>query len=132
MLADDVSAAVTSLREITVKINTGEGSIGRLVSDPTAAQRIESILAKADSGEGLLAHLLTDEELPAKLDQVASDLATASNALRTGEGTLGKLVMDDALYRRLEQALNQVTLSLEEYREAAPITTFTSVLFGAF
>ena len=131
-LADDVSAAVSSLREITGKLSAGEGSIGRLLTNPTAAERIESILAKADSGEGLIGRLLTDDELFAKFEQVASDLATASTALKNGDGTLGKLVMDDALYRRLEEALNVVTLSLEEYREAAPITTFTSVLFGAF
>ena len=131
-MAEDVSRAVARLEEIVTKINAGEGTLGRLVTDEAIARHIESILAKADSGEGLLGQLLTNEEVFAKLDQVASDLATVSATLREGRGTMGRLLMDEALYDQLQQAVNVVTLSLEEYREAAPISTFTSVLFGAF
>ena len=132
VLSSDVAETASSLRDITGRINAGEGTAGRIVNDPEIADRIESILAKADGGEGVLGRLLNDEELYAKLDQVADDLSAASAAIRAGDGTLGKLVMDDALYVQIQEALNVVTLSLEEYREAAPITTFTSVLFGAF
>jgi hypothetical protein len=40
--------------------------------------------------------------------------------------------MRDDLYIEVERALGLITRSLEEYREAAPITTMTSVLFSAF
>lgn len=132
VLAEDVAQAVTTLQDIVERINAGEGTLGRLVTDDAIATHIESILAKADDGEGLLGQLLTNEEVFAKLDQIATDLASASAALSEGRGTIGKLLMDDALYAQLQRALNVVTLSLEEYREAAPISTFTSVLFGAF
>ena len=132
VLADDVAKTASSLSDITGRINAGEGTAGRLVNDPEIADRIESILVKADEGEGTVGQLLNEGELYAKLDQVADDLSAASAAIRAGDGTLGKLVMDDALYIQIQEALNVVTLSLEEYREAAPITTFTSVLFGAF
>jgi len=132
VLADDVAKTASSLSETTGRINAGEGTAGRLVNDPEIADRFQSILVKADEGEGTVGLLLNDGELYAKLDQVADDLSAASAAIRAGDGTLGKLVMDDALYIQIQEALNVVTLSLEEYREAAPITTFTSVLFGAF
>lgn len=132
VLSSDVAEAASSLRDITGRISAGEGTAGRLVTDQGIADRFESILTKADEGQGMFGQMLNDEELFAKLDQVAEDLSAVSAAVRSGEGTLGKLVMDDALYIQIQEALNVVTLSLEEYREAAPITTFTSVLFGAF
>ena len=42
------------------------------------------------------------------------------------------IVMEEELYIEVERALGLITRSLEEYREAAPVTTMTSVLFGAF
>jgi phospholipid/cholesterol/gamma-HCH transport system substrate-binding protein len=131
-LGEDVAEAVATIREVADRINKGEGTLGRLVVDDEIADRVESILTRVDDGEGTLGLLLSDDEVYTKLSQVADDLSIASAALRNGEGTLGKLVFDDALYRQVEQALDIVTLSLEEYREAAPTTAFTSVLFGAF
>ena len=40
--------------------------------------------------------------------------------------------MKEGLYVELERALGLITRSLEEYREAAPVTTMTQVLFNAF
>ena len=40
--------------------------------------------------------------------------------------------MDKGLYEEVQRALAILTRTLEEYREAAPITTFTSVLFSGF
>ena len=52
--------------------------------------------------------------------------------MRNGEGSLGKLLTDDGFYDEAKRAMALVTKSLEEYREAAPISTMTSVIFGAF
>jgi hypothetical protein len=40
--------------------------------------------------------------------------------------------MSDDIYQQIKAALLIVQRALEEYREAAPVTTFTSVFFGAF
>ena len=131
-LGEDAAEAVATVREVVDRINRGEGTLGRLVADDQIADRVESIVTKIDEGEGTLGQLISSDEVYSKLRLIADDLAVASAALRNADGTLGRLVFDDALYRQVERALNIVTLSLEEYREAAPTTTFTSVLFGAF
>lgn len=131
-LSEDVSEAMASVRAIVDRINAGEGTLGRLVADEELADRVQSILAKLDEGEGTLGKLISNDEIYVSLAQTADDLAVASSALRNAEGTLGKLLMDSDLYDQLQDALDVVTQSLEEFREAAPITTFTSVLFGAF
>ena len=132
VVKEDVRLAVESIRSIVNKINSGEGSLGRLVVDSTAMDRLQSILTKIDEGQGDLGSLINKNELYDKLSQVADDLTVASAALREGQGSLGKLLYSDELYDDLRRALELVIKSLEEYREAAPVTTFTSVLFGAF
>ena len=63
---------------------------------------------------------------------LTGDLAAVAAKIRAGEGNLGRLVMEEDLYIEIERALGLITLTLEEYREAAPVTTLTSVLFNAF
>jgi phospholipid/cholesterol/gamma-HCH transport system substrate-binding protein len=132
IVAEDVRQAVRSAREVIDRINAGEGSLGRLVVDPSAMDHLQSILTKIDEGQGDLGKLINESAVYDKLAQIADDLTVASAALREGQGSLGKLLYSDELYDDLRRALELVIKSLEEYREAAPVTTFTSVLFGAF
>jgi len=131
-LADDVAAGVRDLREVIRKINAGEGSLGRFVNDDTIARNVEVFTQRLADGQGTLGRLLADDELYEQIVRIADDLAQITSTVREGRGTLGRLVMDDEMYDELLQAVGLVTRSLEEYREAAPITTFTSVIFGAF
>jgi phospholipid/cholesterol/gamma-HCH transport system substrate-binding protein len=129
-LADDVQAAVTSLREITNRINAANGTFWRFMEDDTLAKKLETLLDNTENGT--LGKLLNSPELYDKLSKIADDVSAATEAIRSQQGTLGKLVMDQSLYNEISKALAILTRTLEEYREAAPITTFTSVLFGAF
>jgi len=59
-------------------------------------------------------------------------LADVVGTVRDGRGTVGKLIMEEQLYYEIVKAVGLLTRSLEEFREAAPIGTFTNVIFGAF
>jgi phospholipid/cholesterol/gamma-HCH transport system substrate-binding protein len=131
-LADDVAGALADLREVVARVARAEGTLGKLISDDAIAANVEEITAALVSGRGTLGMLLTRPDLYENLDDLSRNLVVVSNALRDGEGTLGRIVMDDDLYLQLKQAMGIVTRTLEEFREAAPVTTFTSVLFGAF
>ena len=131
-LSTEVDDTVAAIRDIVDRVNAGEGNLGRLLNDDTAMSHIESILGKVDRGEGTVGKLVSSEDIYQKLDEIADNVATVTAALSQGEGTLGRLLVDDELYAELQKALELVTRSLEEYREAAPVTTFTSVLFGGF
>lgn len=130
-LSDDVTQLFEKLRDIVDRINSGEGNLGRLVADDAAMKHIESVAAKIDSGEGTLGQLISKSEIYDKLSKVADDLASASSSLSESKGTIGRLLNDDTLYKDLQRAVDLIIRSLEEYREAAPVTAFTSVLFGA-
>jgi phospholipid/cholesterol/gamma-HCH transport system substrate-binding protein len=131
-LATEVREIVGDVRAAMAKIDSGEGNLGRLIHDGAAMEHITSIFAKIDSGEGDLGALVHRTELYDRLAGIADDLSEVSAGLRAGRGTVGKLLVDDQLYVDLQRAVDLVIRSLEEYREAAPVTTFTSVLFGAF
>ncbi|HVS17911.1 MAG TPA: MlaD family protein [Planctomycetota bacterium] len=131
-LADDVREVVADVRAALDKVTSGEGNLGKLIYDGEAMDHITSIFAKVDSGEGDLGALIHRTEVYDRLAGIADDLSEVSAGLRSGRGTVGKLLVDDQLYVDLQRAVELVIRSLEEYREAAPVTTFTSVLFGAF
>ena len=131
-IATDAAETMKSVRAIVDSINRGEGTLGALVREDGIARRAEELLTSLSSGGGTFGKLLNDDALYEGLRSVSSDLATVMAKVRSGEGTIGKLFMEEALYADLARAVQLVNRSLEEYREAAPISTMTSVLFGAF
>ena len=84
------------------------------------------------AGEGTLGALTTDRELYDNLSALSGDLRVAASAIRNGDGTLGQLIMERELYDGVLTSVRLLNRSLEDYREAAPISTLTSVFFGAF
>jgi len=140
------SDTVESLRKIGADLEAQKGLLGALIYDPELRDRIKtgvdavvSFVEKLDNGEGALQMLLTDKELKeqartlvADLSATAADVRTVVADVKNGQGTIGKLLRDDTVYAQLEKTLGVLTRSLEDYREAAPITSFTSVLFAAF
>jgi len=129
---EEFAKAIESIRGIADKINNGEGTLGRLVTDPTMANDLQELIAGLRRGDGTLGKLFTSSEVYDKLAKVVDDLSVASDAIRNGKGSIGKLVMDDDLYVEIRKAILTISGALEEYREAAPITAFTSVLFSVF
>jgi len=131
-VAEDVAKAIETIRSVVDKINNGEGTLGRLIVDPTMADDLKELIASVRRGENTVGKLFSSSEIYDKLAQVADDLSVATDAIRNAKGSVGKLIMDDGLYAQIQRALQTVTQGLEEYREAAPVTNFTSVLFSAF
>ncbi len=145
-LVVSVKATVGSLQAVAADLQAGRGIAGRLLYDEELSNEVQravdsfaDVAERLNRGEGLAGRLLSDPELDAEWDrtltnfrQVSEDLQAVALQLRSGEGTAGKLVMDQELYDKLLEAVKLLTRSLEDYREAAPISIFTSTLFGAF
>jgi len=131
-LSKDTADAVENLRGITQSINDGTGSLGLLVNDPTLYEDLSATVTRVANGEGTFGKLFTEEEVYEDLRRISADVADITRTIREGRGTVGRLVMEEKVYDELLKAVGLLTRSLEEYREAAPIGTFTSVIFGAF
>jgi phospholipid/cholesterol/gamma-HCH transport system substrate-binding protein len=131
-LAADLSRAVSDVQRIFTKIADGEGTVGHLITDDTIAKNLDTVTTRLANGEGSIGALLVKNDVYDNVRQITEDTAAVTGAIRNGQGTFGRMIMDDELYRDIKTALRIVERALEEYREAAPITTFTSVFFSAF
>jgi phospholipid/cholesterol/gamma-HCH transport system substrate-binding protein len=116
-VAQQLRDIAQNIREVTGRLERGEGTLGALMSGQST---------------GTIGKLLESDELYVLARDFMADLRAVSKQVAAGEGTLGRLVMEDTIYEQLELALRTLTRSLEDYREAAPIATFTAVLFQAF
>ncbi len=128
----DVQEGVRNLREVIERANRGEGTIGKLLVEGTIADDLAAVVKRLSEGEGTLGRLLAEDQLYKDIEAVSADLADVVATVRDGRGTVGKLIMEEQLYFEIVKAVGLLTRSLEEYREAAPIGTMTSVIFGAF
>jgi phospholipid/cholesterol/gamma-HCH transport system substrate-binding protein len=104
----DFSDLVSNAKQITATINSGEGSVGRLVTKPDLALDLERFVASmnriagaVESGKGALGKMVADDALAEDLSAVAGNLRTVTDQLRKGQGSAGKLIMDESLYRSL-------------------------------
>ncbi len=131
-LGEDIASAIASLGSITKKIDEGRGLAGALVNDDALASDVRETIATIARGEGTIGALIVRPEVYENLRAVTEDISVITGSIRSGQGSLGRLVMEEEIYLSLKTALQIVSRSLEEYREAAPITTFTSVFFSAF
>jgi phospholipid/cholesterol/gamma-HCH transport system substrate-binding protein len=140
-ILDNLKGTMQNLNSVTAKLDSGEGTLGKLLADDEVHQDIQRItdnlrdvsdrLSKGDSTLGKL--LSEDDQVYTDLAEVTANLKEISDRLSSGEGTLGKLMSEDAtLYREAELLLQEVRAALDDMREASPLTTFSSVFFGAF
>jgi len=137
---NDLQAITGDLRAVADRLNSGEGTIGRLLADEDMYEDLQATMASLRQisediaeGKGLIGQLLKED------DPMAEDLAAAlaavreiSEAIRDGEGSLGKLVRDEGLYDEFRQLITETRAAIDDFRETSPITTMTSIFFGAF
>lgn len=140
-LIHDVQVAAERFRAIMERVEGGEGSLGRLLSaddsvyeDVAAAvASLRTLTARLEAGEGVLGQLLSaDNELSSDLAATLRALRATAERLESGEGAIGRLLNDDELYEEIRAAVIEFRATIDDLRETAPITTFTSVFFGAF
>lgn len=76
-----LNTTMSNLQQITNKIASGEGTLGRLVNDDSAIEELNASLAslrsitgKIEAGEGTIGRLVNDETTIDKIDQTLSSL----------------------------------------------------------
>ena len=130
--AREFQETIQHVNQITRKIDSGDGSIARLVNDGTLVADAQKIITNIAEGKGSIGKLAMEDEVYDNLRETTDNLSVVTGTVRSGQGSLGRLIMDEELYVQVKAALAIVQRALEEYREAAPITTFTSIFFNAF
>ena len=116
---EPISAAFQSMDKIAKKIEKGEGTLGRLISDDGLYREIRGMAGSLNrvseqlaKGQGTLGKLLTDDALYRDLRSLSADLRGTTGSLtrimkdiESGKGSLGKLVKDETLYNEARETL---------------------------
>jgi phospholipid/cholesterol/gamma-HCH transport system substrate-binding protein len=143
----------TDLQEITNKVNNGQGSLGKLVNDPEAYERLlaaaeefrgasaearlfvsnaQGILEQVKRGEGTLGALIYDQQSGEDIKAVAKNLREISDKLNNGSGTLGKLINDDSLIEEAQSTLRKVDRAVDGLADQGPITAVGAAASALF
>jgi len=143
MIADGTTA-VARIQEIATQVASGEGLAGSVIFDETlesdalaliadlraSAGELRLAMEGANRGDGLLGAILTDPTLAEDAAAFLANLRTVSDRLEAGEGALGKLLTEEVAYDELVKSLRLLTATLEDLREAQPVSSFAGLLFG--
>ncbi|MEX2607158.1 MAG: MlaD family protein [Kiritimatiellia bacterium] len=139
--AEDFQAVARDVKTVTGRIAEGKGSIGKLLSEDEqlyddlseTMASINKITTTLAEGKGLLGKLLSeDEALYEDVADTVASLKTFAGNLAEQEGTLARLINDEALYIKVVSLVDEARATIDDFRETSPITTFSSIFFGAF
>lgn len=131
---------MSNLKKITDGLEQGEGTIGKLLKQDEVYADLKQITAdlkdvsgRLSRGEGTLGKLLSsDETMYNDLKETLNSINTAAAKVGRGEGTLGRLINDEALYDELMKTLAEIRAMFDDIRETSPVTSLSSIFFGAF
>jgi phospholipid/cholesterol/gamma-HCH transport system substrate-binding protein len=139
--------ALTNLDSITGKLDRGEGTLAKLLNDPSLYDRanaamgdLEKVTNRLAHGQGDLGRLvngdgaLYDEvrETVASLNKTATNLEEISDQVRSGEGTLGRIVTDDELYQEARDAVHGLDRATAGIEDAGPISVLGTLVTSLF
>ena len=83
-------------------------------------------------GQGSAGKFLSeDSPLYDDLAEAVATIKRLAHRIENGEGSVGRLMSDETLYDEVEAAVGEVRATIDDFRETAPVTTFSSIFFGA-
>ncbi|MDA3800242.1 MAG: MlaD family protein [Kiritimatiellae bacterium] len=140
-LYNNLSLSIDSFAVISKRLENGEGTMGKLLSTDSQMYEdlaatiasIKTISTRLENGEGTLGKLLSpDSSMYDDLTDTMANINVITGQIANGKGTIGRLVMDEGMYIELQSVVSDAHSALDDWRELSPISTFSSVFFGAF
>ncbi len=122
-LAENLNAMSEQVREIVDGIQRGRGTLGKLLVDETAYNRLNSTLSRLDqmaasvqAGQGSLGKLVASDELYQRVNSASIRLETLLTDVQEQKGTLGRLVYDPSLHENAKQFIEKGDALLRDVR----------------
>ena len=112
---NDIKITAQNAKEISEKINHGDGSLAQIINDPRLYTNLDSLLnlwsditAKINSGQGNLAKIVNDSSFYNNMTGSLGEIRTFLASANEGKGTLGRLVKEDSLYQHADSLLSSI------------------------
>ncbi|MGM0567206.1 MAG: MlaD family protein [Bacteroidota bacterium] len=130
-----VSAEVITLQlaEIMMNINSGQGTLGRLIQDSTIAENINLTIEnfrKSSEGldetievtkENVFAFMMSLQKTAGKTEVASNQLGEIMTRINKGEGAIGMLLRDTTIVKNIDETifnLKESSIGLNENMEA--------------
>ncbi len=111
----NMDALLKRLDHIVAFIESGQGSIGKVIYDPALYDRLNAtviefkgLMDQIQSGKGSLGPLLTSDEAYKKAIAAIDKLNAIVDDLQQGKGSVGKMLKDPALYDNANKTMANV------------------------
>jgi phospholipid/cholesterol/gamma-HCH transport system substrate-binding protein len=108
----NLDSLVKRLDRIVANVESGKGTIGELLNDPTMANKANAILNQlqgllndVSNGKGTIGRLLSDKELADKFADAVDKLDRIVTETQSGKNNVGKFLNDESLYKNLHQTV---------------------------
>lgn len=120
-LLDSVQSILGRIDKVVSQVESGKGSIGKLLYDSEIYDKVNGIMGDAQKitkamseGKGTIGHLLYDEGLYNDLRQTLTRMDNLIAGLERGEGTAGRLLKDPALFDELKKSTTDLHVLLSD------------------
>ena len=111
----NMDALLKRLDRIVAFVESGQGSIGKLIYDPTLYNRFaqtvtdfQGVVDEVRNGKGSIGKLVATDEAYNKLMASIDKINVVIDDVQQGKGTAGKLLKDSALYDNANQTVVNV------------------------
>jgi len=118
---EQLNTILAKVDNLVDSLNSGKGSIGMLINDPTlynraisALNEIQSLVDQVSNGKGSIGKLLADDELYNRANDTVGKLQDVAKQIDSGNGTIGKLIKDDTLYNNLRESTQNLNSLLKD------------------
>jgi phospholipid/cholesterol/gamma-HCH transport system substrate-binding protein len=112
---EQLNVILAKMNTIVDNIQTGQGSVGKLINDPDLYNKLDATVANLNkieeglnAGQGTVGKLLKDDQMYDRLNATSLKLDQIASGLQGGKGTAGKLLTDDTLYTNLNETLTRM------------------------
>ena len=111
----NMDALLKRLDRIVAFVESGQGSIGKLIYDPGLYDRLNTTVAEfkglmddIQHGKGSIGPLLTSDEAYKKAIAAIDKVNLLIDELQQGKGTAGKLLKDEELYNNVNKTIANI------------------------
>ena len=108
---------VLNIREHPDFNDVVRSSQGTLQNMDALIKRLDRIIAFVESGQGSIGKLIYDPSLYNRLNTTLNEFQTIAADVSNGKGSLGKLVASDELYQKANTSVDKLNLILDDIQQ---------------
>jgi phospholipid/cholesterol/gamma-HCH transport system substrate-binding protein len=118
---EQLNTILAKVDNLVDSLNSGKGSIGKLINDPNLYDRaiatlneIQGLVDQVGNGKGSIGKLIADDTLYNRANATVGKLEDVATQIDSGNGTIGKLIKDETVYNNFRDATANLNSLLKD------------------